>query len=99
MSRHWARDWSKSSSPRSEEHTSELQSRFELVCRLLHEKTTDSVMPSSGMIGDRPMDMFRAAEGRWGSRHVEITDVLLLDRNSRPSFVFHTCDPMSIQLK
>src|SRR5207249_6439710 len=26
------------SSPRSEEHTSELQSRFELVCRLLLEK-------------------------------------------------------------
>src|SRR5699024_11387528 len=24
--------------PRSEEHTSELQSRFDLVCRLLHEK-------------------------------------------------------------
>src|SRR2546422_2595953 len=35
----------------------------------------DSAVPSSGMIGDRPMDMFRAAEGRWGSRHVEITDV------------------------
>src|SRR5699024_9923138 len=27
-----------SSSPRSEEHTSELQSRFDLVCRLLLEK-------------------------------------------------------------
>src|SRR5699024_12738445 len=26
-------------SPRSEEHTSELQSRFEIVCRLLLEKT------------------------------------------------------------
>src|SRR5699024_12080962 len=25
--------------PRSEEHTSELQSRFDLVCRLLREKT------------------------------------------------------------
>src|SRR5699024_12686984 len=26
------------SAPRSEEHTSELQSRFDLVCRLLHEQ-------------------------------------------------------------
>src|SRR5438067_6142422 len=28
--------------PRSEEHTSELQSRFDLVCRLLLEKKNDS---------------------------------------------------------
>src|SRR5207248_11435365 len=32
----WA--WSPPSSPRSEEHTSELQSPYELVCRLLLEK-------------------------------------------------------------
>src|SRR5207249_5770381 len=30
--------WSKRKTLRSEEHTSELQSRFELVCRLLLEK-------------------------------------------------------------
>src|SRR5699024_12643388 len=30
-------------STRSEEHTSELQSRFDLVCRLLLEKTKDSL--------------------------------------------------------
>src|SRR5438067_4747772 len=29
--------------PRSEEHTSELQSRFDLVCRLLLEKKNDNV--------------------------------------------------------
>src|SRR5437868_12747725 len=33
----WARPF-KTSEPRSEEHTSELQSRFDLVCRLLLEK-------------------------------------------------------------
>src|SRR5207249_9783022 len=32
------RAWSTSPAPRSEEHTSELQSRFDLVCRLLLEK-------------------------------------------------------------
>src|SRR5699024_12838159 len=34
--------WTSSAStrPRSEEHTSELQSRFDLVCRLLLEKNT-----------------------------------------------------------
>src|SRR5699024_11525192 len=39
----WERDWDKKtkqllSSKRSEEHTSELQSRFDIVCRLLLEK-------------------------------------------------------------
>src|SRR5207249_9031025 len=32
-------------SPRSEEHTSELQSRFDLVCRLLLEKKNSSLHP------------------------------------------------------
>ena len=47
----------------------------------------------------RPRDMFQAAEGRWGSREVEITDVTLLDRDGQPSFVFHSGDPMSIRLQ
>jgi ABC-type polysaccharide/polyol phosphate transport system ATPase subunit len=63
------------------------------------EAPSDSVAAATGMIGDTPMDMFRAAEGRWGSRLVEIVDVALLDREGRPSFVFHTGEPMSIQLK
>src|SRR5438067_8216912 len=33
-------------SPRSEEHTSELQSRFDLVCRLLLEKKKINVLKS-----------------------------------------------------
>jgi hypothetical protein len=44
-------------------------------------------------------DMFKAVEGRWGSREIEITDVTLLDRDEQPSFVFHSGDPMSIRLK
>src|SRR4029453_13890791 len=44
-------------------------------------------------------DMFKAVEGRWGSREIEITDVTLLDRDQQPSFVFHSGDPMSIRLK
>src|SRR5437868_7908467 len=31
---------------RSEEHTSELQSRFDLVCRLLHEKKNGTCTPA-----------------------------------------------------
>src|SRR5437868_12726015 len=34
---------------RSEEHTSELQSRFDLVCRLLLEKKNDSTISVNGL--------------------------------------------------
>jgi ABC-type polysaccharide/polyol phosphate transport system ATPase subunit len=44
-------------------------------------------------------NMFAATEGRWGSGDVEIVRVTLLAQNSEPSFVFHTGDPMSIQLR
>jgi ABC-type polysaccharide/polyol phosphate transport system ATPase subunit len=48
---------------------------------------------------DSPPDMFKAAEGRWGSREVEIAEVVLLDRNGEPSFVFHTGEPLQVRLK
>jgi len=48
---------------------------------------------------DSPPDMFKAAEGRWGSREVEITDVALMDQHGEPSFVFHTGEPMMVRLR
>jgi ABC-type polysaccharide/polyol phosphate transport system ATPase subunit len=49
--------------------------------------------------GGPPQDMFRAVEGRWGSREVEIVDVSLLDRAGQRSHVFHTGEPLAIRLK
>ena len=43
-------------------------------------------------------DMFQAAEGRWGSREVEIISVALLGPGNEPSFLFHTGDSVSIRL-
>ena len=63
------------------------------------EAPSEAAAPESGVVADGPMDMFQAAEGRWGSRQVEISDVALLDREGRPSFVFHSGDAMSIRLK
>jgi ABC-type polysaccharide/polyol phosphate transport system ATPase subunit len=48
---------------------------------------------------DEVQDMFRAAEGRWGSREVEITHVELVNRDGQSSFVFHSGEPMSVQLR
>jgi ABC-type polysaccharide/polyol phosphate transport system ATPase subunit len=44
-------------------------------------------------------DMFKAVEGRWGSREIEIAAVELVDRDGQPSFVFHSGDPMSVRMK
>jgi ABC-type polysaccharide/polyol phosphate transport system ATPase subunit len=74
--------------------------------------TTIPPGPSSGMLrateGRSPTslegpapggDMSKAVEGRWGSREVEITDVVLLGPDGEPSFVFHSGDAMSVRLK
>ena len=46
-----------------------------------------------------PPDMFRAVEGRWGSREVEIVAVELFGASGQPSHVFRSGDPMEIRLQ
>lgn len=46
-----------------------------------------------------PADMFRAIEGRWGTREIEITDVALLDAQGRPCYVFHTGDAVTVRIR
>jgi ABC-type polysaccharide/polyol phosphate transport system ATPase subunit len=55
--------------------------------------------PESAQPDGELRDMFKAVEGRWGSREIEITEVTLLDRDRQPSFVFHSGDPMAIRLR
>jgi hypothetical protein len=45
-----------------------------------------------------PADMFRATEGRWGSREVEITDVTLLGADGVPGHVFHSGERLDVQI-
>ncbi len=47
---------------------------------------------------EAPDDMFRATEGRWGSREIDIAGVTLFGPDGEPSHVFHTGDAMTIQL-
>ena len=46
-----------------------------------------------------PPDMFRADEGRWGSREVEITSVELCGPDGKPAHVFQSGESMSINLR
>ena len=43
-------------------------------------------------------DMFKAVEGRWGTREIEITNVTLVGRAGQPSFVFHSGEPMAVRM-
>src|SRR5262249_47037425 len=57
--------------------------------------------PASAVVPDNPLetDMFRATEGRWGSREVEITDVALVGADRQAGHVFSSGDPMDVRLR
>jgi ABC-type polysaccharide/polyol phosphate transport system ATPase subunit len=62
--------------------------------------------PASAVLPDNPIesatgpaDMFRAAEGRWGSREIEITDVALFGSDGERGHVFHSGERLDIRLK
>ncbi len=46
-----------------------------------------------------PADMFRATEGRWGSREVEISDVQFIGPGNQPGHIFRSGEPLSIRMK
>ena len=48
---------------------------------------------------DVTSDMFRATEGRWGSREVEITTVTICGTGGQPAHVFHSGDAIAVHLK
>jgi ABC-type polysaccharide/polyol phosphate transport system ATPase subunit len=62
--------------------------------------------PASAVLPDNPIetatgpsDMFRATEGRWGSREIEITDVALVGGDGERSHVFHSGERLDIKLR
>jgi ABC-type polysaccharide/polyol phosphate transport system ATPase subunit len=68
-------------------------------------KTQHDAGADTGLTGPRPheavdaaADMSKAAEGRWGSGGVEITRVQLLNDQGQPTHVYHTGEPMTLQL-
>jgi len=64
-----------------------------------HQPVDEQAPPAAAEPDHELNDMFKAVEGRWGSRQVEITDVTLLDASGEPSFIFHSGDSMSVRMK
>jgi ABC-type polysaccharide/polyol phosphate transport system ATPase subunit len=62
--------------------------------------------PATAVLPDNPIesatgpaDMFRATEGRWGSREIEIVDVALTGADGERAHVFHSGEPLSVRLR
>ncbi len=56
-------------------------------------------MPGMAGADEVRQDMFQAVEGRWGAREVEIEHVALVDGQGQETFVFHSGEPMTVQLR
>jgi len=63
----------------------------EAAAAALPETPVDAATP--------PSDMFRAIEGRWGSREVEITDVAFLGPDGEARHVFQTGETMVVRMR
>jgi hypothetical protein len=62
-----------------------------------HVETAPPAPEAVPAVADPTADMMKAAEGRWGSRVVEIHDVALLDGQGQPVHLIHTGDPVSLR--
>jgi ABC-type polysaccharide/polyol phosphate transport system ATPase subunit len=55
--------------------------------------------PGPAPVSDEPTDMFKATEGRWGTREAEIVAVELLRHDGTSAHVFQSGEPVDIRLK
>jgi ABC-type polysaccharide/polyol phosphate transport system ATPase subunit len=62
------------------------------------ESATVTTSVDANPAPDEPADMFKAVEGRWGTREAEIVAVDLLRADSTPAHVFQSGEPLDIRL-
>lgn len=62
------------------------------------EATAEASSAAPGEASAPPEDMFKATEGRWGSREVEITNVTISGPDGEPRHVFWSGEPMDVRL-
>lgn len=60
--------------------------------------TAPAEAPAIEIPADPASDMMKAAEGRWGSRVVEIVDVAFVDAQGQPVHVIHSGDAAAIRM-
>jgi ABC-type polysaccharide/polyol phosphate transport system ATPase subunit len=64
------------------------------------DQAAAAVLPDNPIeTAEAPADMFKATEGRWGSREIEITDVLLSSSSGERGHVFQSGNPLDIRIR
>jgi len=72
----------------------------ETVVTVSPDEPAAAVLPDHPVeTAEAPSDMFRATEGRWGSREIEITDVALSGADGERAHVFHSGDPLDVKIR
>jgi len=72
----------------------------EMATALSPDEPAAAVLPDHPVeTAEAPADMFRATEGRWGSREVEITDVILTGADGGRAHVFQSGEPLDIRIR
>jgi ABC-type polysaccharide/polyol phosphate transport system ATPase subunit len=72
----------------------------ELTVPISPDEPASALLPDHPVeSGSAPANMFLAAEGRWGSREVEITDVMLSTSDGERAHVFHSGDRLDISIR
>lgn len=86
------------------EKAEEQQLAKEEAVRVAHaatesQPTADEQQPHNPVeTAEAPPDMFKATEGRWGSRELEVTSVTIVDGAGTPSHVFQSGDPLTVRI-
>ncbi len=63
------------------------------------EETEETAQPDDPVdAGEEPRNMFKASEGRWGTREIEITKVTLVGPNGEAGHVFQRGEPMEVRM-
>ncbi len=57
-----------------------------------------SPIPNPPGDAEEPQDMFKAGEGRWGSKEAEISDVVLVGEDGQPSRVFYSGERVEVRM-
>jgi ABC-type polysaccharide/polyol phosphate transport system ATPase subunit len=71
----------------------------------LGDARAQEAIPAGGVSAEEtaappgPQDMFKAVEGRWGSREIEIVGVTLIGEDGQPGHVFHTGERLTIKMQ
>ncbi len=86
------------------EKAEEQQLAKEEAVRVAHaatesHSTADEQQPHNPVeTAEAPADMFKATEGRWGSRELEVTGVTIVDGAGAPSHVFQSGDSLTVRI-